>query len=409
MKRKRKINKYDAFIFVLIASLLFGCLGGALMLVRVLTILFIPVLIFKYRFCRDYVQKYSLVFILFYIFCLISLLWTADIKEAWKELVYYPVHLLLFLEILVFSRFAKNPLKSISTGWLIGVGLTLVVAVWEIVTSNHLPTSMFEAEDEVVRVGGISIERPFAAATFGNFNSYVVYICFAMPFLYYYILNNYRQVLKTILSTIILVSSIIVILVNASRGGLLTSAVMGAIFLLMTKKSKYKTLFVIALAVFAVIFIVPRMETLFLAMSLKSEGGGAFTDEGRIEIWMVSLEVLANYGFIGTGIGGMAAAIKAYNPSVINITHNMFLELLVQYGVLFFIFFMVYLFKLFLQARKQKNSSIKILLYMALLAMPIYSIIDSGYLLNPIIYTALASLTVFAYINKINPIAIKEN
>ena len=106
--------------------------------------------------------------------------------------------------------------------------------------------------------------------------------------------------------------------------------------------------------------------------------------------------------FVGSGISSIATAMKEMNPNVTNISHNLFLEILVQYGVIFFSFYVVFLFKLFRQARKSCKRSIKIMLLMALIALPIYGIIDSGYLLNHVFYVAMGSLTVFAYIRKIN-------
>lgn len=405
MNKKRNYNRYDIFISILIASLIFGGIGGALVIVRVVSILLFPVLIVKFRYCKDFVMGFTSWFVVFYCFCLVSLLWTVDTEEAVKELVYYPVHFILFLEILVFSRFSKSPLNSISFSWVVGVGLTLIVAIWELITNEHLPLAL---EDEVLRVGGMIVDKPFASVTFGNYNGYVVYLCMAMPFIYYQILCIQQQKGKAIFSTFILLVTIVVLLVNASRGGIISLGIMGIIFLLMTKRSKYKLLLIIALIGFSVYFIIPNIDTLFLAMTLKNEGGGTFEDPARFEIWSVALNVFESYYYVGSGVGSIGTALKMFSPNIIPITHNMFLEILVQYGVFFFIVFLGYLISLYKKARKS-DSKRKIILYMALFALPIYSIIDSGYLLNPIIFTAFASLTVFACINRINPITIKDN
>ena len=394
-------NKYDVFIFIIISSLIFGVMGGALMPVRILGLLLSPFLFLRINRCWDYVRKYVYIFLFFLFFCLISLLWTIDTEQASKELFYYPTHFLLFLEILVFSRFSINPLKSLSTSWVLGVGLTLIVALWEIYTGNHLSQSVFDAEDTAMNVGGQHLERPFASVTFGNFNGYVSYLCLAMPFIFYFILYNQNRILQVAVSVIMLFVTVAVMLVNASRGGLLTILIMAAVFLFMTKRSPYKTIMAIAVILFVVFFVLPQKETLFFAISLRAQGEGLYVDNSRLEIWANCLQVLSDYLYVGSGIGSALAALKHIDSFYTPLPHNMLIELLMQYGVLFFLMFIVYLIRLFFRGIRSKDKNIKILLLMAIVAFPAYSIIDSRYLLRPDVYIAFACYTVFAYIDKI--------
>ena len=401
-KRELGINKYDRYIFYLIVSLCLGGFGGSLMVVRVLSILLIPALFNKMRHCKDYVRKYFNVFLVFYAFCFLSLIWTPDKDQALKELLYYPVHFLIFFEILIFSRFSNSPLKTISMSWLVCVGLTLLVAVWEITTSNHLSLSKFEAGDIVLNLGGVITERPFAAVTFGNFNGYVTFLCFALPFLFYCLQQYNKKVKLAVVSIGAILTTIVVILVDASRGGLITVLIMAAIFFFMSKRSPYKFLAVIIAIAFVIYYIIPHMDTLFLGISVRAEGNSLYTDDGRMAIWSDGLKVLINYAFIGSGVGSISAAMKSVTNGI-SITHNIFLEVLVQYGVVFFAFFIAYIIELFFRAVRCRDKNIKMIMYMALIAFPVYGIIDSGYLLNPVLYAALSSLTVFAYVDKIQP------
>ena len=126
-----KYNKYDILVVLLLSSLGFGGIGGAFQITRILAIILLPVfLIQSYR--RRCVCNY-IYFILFFIgYCMLSLLWTLNVQEGFIEIIYFVVHFVLFLEIIVFSFQAKNPLDSISKGWLVAVSMTLVVAMWEI-------------------------------------------------------------------------------------------------------------------------------------------------------------------------------------------------------------------------------------------------------------------------------------
>ena len=406
-KLSQKYNRYDIYIFLLIVSLVFGGFGGALMVVRVLAIILLPALISKMRYCKDYVNSYGKFFVIFYIFCLMSMLWTPDKSQGFKELLYYPVHFVVFLEILVFSRFANKPLNTISTGWLISAGITLVIAIWEITTSNHLALSKFEADDITLNVGGVISNRPFAAVTFGNFNGYVAYLCFAMPFIFYYLLQNGKDIKKVVISMAVFFAAIVTILVDASRGGLLSLLTMGVIFVFNTKRSIYKTGLILSVVLLVIYYIIPQMDTLFAAMSIKAEGSNLYSDESRFHIWADGLKVLYNTAFIGSGVGSISAAMRKVTTGI-TITHNMFLEILVQFGVVFFFAFMMYLLRLFMKTRRLNIKNVKTMIYMALISLPIYAIIDSGYLLNPAVYVAFAGLTVFAYINRINPQSLKE-
>lgn len=387
-------NKYDFFVFSLIVSLVFGKFGGALMIPRVLAILYLPAMLSKYRFSKVLLKKYLLFFCLFLLFCTMSLVWTPDREQGIKELVYYPVHFILFFEIIIFSRYVKNPVHTISWSWLIAVSATLVVAIWEIKTGNHLQLSRFEAEDILLTLNGNKIERPFASVTFGNFNGYVTYLCFAMPFILFYLINNIKNIKRVVLTLIVVGASVFTLLINASRGGLLSVIVMGAVLFLTSKKSIYKTLIVVIAGVGILYYVIPNWDTLFMAMSIKSEGDVLYTDDSRFDIWYHGLIALSSYMYIGTGIGGLAAAMRQVYSGV-SITHNMLLEVLVQYGFLFFIPVVVFLIRLFLSSRKINERNIKLFIYMSLLAFPIYSIIDSGYLLNPLTYIAIACIVVF--------------
>ena len=131
-------NKYDIYIFLLIATLCFGNIGGALQVTRVIGIALFPVLLNKWGGSRHYMQSLLTGVVIFMVFATFSLFWTPDRTEGVKELFYYTVHFAVFFEILVFTRLAKAPMRTMVSGWLVTVTLTLIVAVWEITTDNHL-------------------------------------------------------------------------------------------------------------------------------------------------------------------------------------------------------------------------------------------------------------------------------
>ena len=398
----QKYNRYDRLLFFLILSMALGDYGGYLTAPRILAIILFPAFISKVRYCRVYMKKYFTFFVLFYIFCAISLLWTPDLEEGVKEMAYYLLHIVLFCEILVFSRFANRPLNTISWGWVFAVGATLLVAIWELTTGNHLALSFYQEKDIVGYIGGARVEVPFAAATFYNYNGYIVFLCYALPFLFYSLRRNKDSFKYVVFIFILLLIAVGVMLVNASRGGLLALLVMIVVLLFTTKRSTLKSIIFISGALIVVFWLLPKMDTLFVLLSSKTEDVGSYSDEPRLLIWSTALKVAANYLFMGTGIGGMLTAMKDYAPNVLPLTHNIYLEFFLQYGFVFWGWVLVYMVRLLMKGYYSKNGNIKILLYTAMIAMPAYGIIDSAYLLSPSLYIFLACLSAFAYIESFN-------
>lgn len=386
-------RKYDILIIILIASLSFGLIGGSLQIPRVLAIAFLPVLIDSFRYVRNYVKPYLLCFIAFWSFGLLSMTWTPDFSQGMKELVYFPVHFLLFLEIIAFSRLAKTPTHAVSMGWMVAVCLTLVVALWEIATGHHLSLSVHQSND-YIHIGGKSIVRHYASVTFGNFNTYVTFLCFAFPFLLYRVSMIRGLKIKGLYPVLVVILSAVCILYNASRGGLISIVLMSAIYLRFNSTKRYALPLTVILVLTSFYVLYTNMGILE-AVIARGRDGKLLEDSGRLGIWIAVWKAFAATYGLGVGMGGMQVAIAEYKTGI-NVAHNLFLEILLQYGIIFLSVFLFYLLQLFRKAQKINNISVKASLLMALFTMPVYGIIDSGYLLVPPIFVLLASLTVLA-------------
>ncbi len=396
-----KKNIYDYLIFFLITSLIFGNLGGALMVVRVLGVIFFFPIIQHLYSCQKLTKGFIAAFTLFMIYAILSLAWSSDRSEGVVELLYYFTHIAIFLEILVFSFLAKNPVRTIATGWIVVVFISLIFAIWEITTSNHLTLSSFEAEDVSLNTNGISFNRPFASVTFGNFNGYVTFLCFSFPFLLYAALASYGNLKRLFIPLLCIFVTVFVILVEGSRGGLLSISLMLLVVFLMSKTSTIKKLIILFIAIGLGSYFLSFDPDLFMAIMVKSEGGNLYTDDSRMAIWGKAISVGLDYVGFGCGIGGLGIEMqKGFNGPPI--PHNMFLELFAEFGFIFLIVFIAYIVKLLLKAIKSNIRSIKVSFIAAILALPFYSIIDSGYLLNPITYVCISCMTVVLNIKQYN-------
>lgn len=386
-------NRYDIMIIILLSSMAFGNIGGSLQLCRIFTLLFLPQFVQKFNYSRSYILNYWYFFVFFIGYSSLSLLWTPDKLEGLVQSVYFIIHFLFFFEIIVFSMSAVNAIDSISKGWMISVALTLFVALWEIITDNHLSISAQESE-RIFNNGSLIVQQKFASVTFYNYNSYVTYLCFAMPFIYYRLICISKFHFKKIIPILIILLSVLCIVCNASRGGILTMATMFLIYILRQPKTKFTYLSVFILIAACICFVIKFSDTLFLIITARSTDGGLFEGSSRFSIWIVAFKTFVNTMGFGTGIGGINAGMSKFTTGI-NIPHNLFLEILTEFGIVIFTIFICFLLWLYKKTHKLQNKQIKTLLYIALLPLPIYCIIDSRYLLNYWVFAFFASVICF--------------
>lgn len=218
---KTKRNQYDVGIILSIALLSFGGYGGSLQPIRVFSILFIPYVL-SYL-ARPKYNKREFIFVLFFVswffYGALSLTWTLNRAEGLKHLFYIAIHASLFFQLIMWAKKSNQPLHSIMIGWVSILVLTLPIALYEITTFNHLSISRFDS-DKMINLGGLVTNYRFASTTFSNSNTYVVILCFCLPFLMasYWQAKNLTS--KYALAAIFLFSCF-VLFVNASRGGVL--------------------------------------------------------------------------------------------------------------------------------------------------------------------------------------------
>lgn len=393
MNAKKYKNKYDRMITLLLASMAFGNIGGALQVSRILTILFIPFFVQKFNICKRGYNNYWYFFIFFIVYCLLSLIWTPDKTEGVVQLIYFVIHFLFFFEILFFSKLAANANDSITNGWMLSVSLTLIVALWEIITDNHLSLSAHDSE-RMINTGEAIFQQRFAAVTFYNYNSYVTFLCFALPFIFCRIVGVDRLNLKNIVPILVILLSFFCILCNASRGGLLSIILMLFIYIIRSPKSKFKNYTLFFVFLIGAYVLTQFADILFLAISARSSAGGLFEGSSRFYIWGVALQTFVHTLGFGTGIGGVSSSMAKFTTGI-TVPHNLFLEILLEFGFIIFIIFMIFILKIYYKSFKVKDKKLKSVLYIALIPFPIYSIIDSGYLLNYWVFAFFSSLIYF--------------
>lgn len=388
-----KNNKYDYFVILLVSLISLGNLGGSLQPSRLVPIVLIPFTLSTLNSFAPLgkIKKWIQIFILF---CIVSLLWTPDVLEGTKEVLYYVAHFTLFIEIVVFTFYSNNKFESLTWGWTFNALIYSLIAIWELRTGSHL--SIASDMGSYFNFDGYIAQRQVVFATFGNYNAFVTHICMTFPCLFYRLSKVDKINVQAAFIMVTLIVSAISILLDASRGGLLTMIVMSVIYFIFSKKSFVKGFFTFALVGIMGYILVMYGEDILQVILYRSAGGALFKDESRGSVWSHVWQVSLSTYLIGTGIGGMQAALYEMFPDSINVAHNAFLELFCQFGFVFLYVFLKFIYDLFRKSMKVTNQDVKTTLLMFLIAMPIYSVINSTYLLSPNYFVLFASIYILA-------------
>ena len=390
----RRPNKYDFYIITLIALLAFGEFGGALQLTRVAGICFMPALLSGSRKIINDIKKLKKFVLIVLSWCVLSLLWTGNAERGLQEIIYYFVHLCVFLEVVTFSLLSNKRLFSISMGWAIAVLGTAIVAVWELKTGLHLPYCRFDS-DLILHTGFI---RRFAAATFFNFNDYEVFLCYSLPFLFVGIGQSERiQTLFFFFAA--LLAAIAIILFNASRGATVSAGIICTIGLtkVLKNRGKHIKILVIIMVALFIITLAENIDTIMVNLIGRMDSMSV-TESSRTEIWGLAFECLVNTLFMGTGIAGVEKGMSVVSNHYLA-PHNMFIEIAVEFGLVIFIYVLLNILKM-LKFTIRNHSPYKKVLYATFFALPFIAIISSKYLLCVDLYVFFGSLYVLVYNEK---------
>lgn len=388
-----KFNIYDFFIFILIAPIPLSPCFGAYAPIRILAFLFSPFLfsaISKIK-RKSELSKFIISFAsIFLTYVIISSIWTKDLILTAKELVYYPCHLLILLEIVFFAKFARRPAFSICFAWAFAIFCTFPIATWEFLTGNHLAISK-QKGDTLFNFGLGTIQvRQFASVTFGNLNTYGTFLAIGIIFVFVGTLKK-NTLTSFCFHFVVAIGSVFFTMINASRGGILAISTSGALFLfyLLKGNNRYKGLTLILLSI-SLPFVLWKFSHIILEpIRLRMISASMVEDANRVEIIKQVLNIFLDTHFLGLGTGGYLWAI---NNGHATMAHNLLFEALGQYGILGFVLFVLLLIKIFMTAKKNQCIPFRYAGFAFIFSFPFWSIINSGYLATFTAWTAFGSV-----------------
>ncbi|RYM34522.1 hypothetical protein ERX46_03880 [Brumimicrobium glaciale] len=386
-----KNNKYDHFLVILICLVAFGMYGGAMQPIRMVSLASLPFLFIQFIKSKrnPLLFRAYLACVFLYLWIALSYFWSTNIEEATKEVVYYFAHFSIFLLIITLYSKATNPLKSLTKGWFILIVLTAFIAFIEIFYGLHMSVNLIP-DDFHIRYYDLNVFKRYASVTFGNYNTYVMVITMALPFLFTY-LYLHKKFITQFVAILIISFSYFVLMINASRGGLIAGGIILFIWILFVQKQKVhhirnKLILLIPIAIFVIKY---HVHTLFDQVTNRSAAGvSVVEDQGRIELFTSAINAFLQKPFFGSGIGSIQTEMK--NVTIF-VPHNLVLEFLVQFGAVLGIIVAFLFFKMFIKIPKIEVLP-KAILISLLLSTPFIFIINSIYLLHPVLWVFFASI-----------------
>ncbi|WP_282016605.1 O-antigen ligase family protein [Marinifilum flexuosum] len=338
-----------------------------------------------------------LIFSIIFLYSVLSIFWTPNFEEVVKfTLLVQPINLLLLLSVIIAGKYANDPLKSITKGWILFFIFSCVFGLYEIIFDQHLPTSL-QQSGEFVKDGDFVLIRRFASFTYGNYNTFVTVISMGLPMIFASSLFTKCGKTKALNFFLLPLVSYILIM-NGSRGGILCF-ILNLFFFLYYKKIFSIKFFIVLLILGGVISVLLVNVNLdFLLYRIAS--GQIFQGSTRVEIISVCVEVIKDYYFLGTGFGSMNYILKQY-MAPIPAAHNMIFEFVLEYGLLTFIIIITH-FSLKISNIKTTCKFSRYVLSITLLTFPVYTVINSVYLVYSFVWVWLGTAIVLFNVKKEN-------
>ena len=270
---------------------------------------------------------------------------------------------LLLLLILITNHIYSNP-KILN--WILYVFISNVVLL-SILSSQGIGVEIgYTAESRLIMFG----ENP---------NSIGMKAAFALVMLLYFIFNSKGLWAKFALGMLI-VPILSMLMATASRGALLSVFVGLGVMIMIKRASSSRKILLFIVGISASTWLLNYVMT---SNELFAERMDRFIEEGhtgRNEIWDAAYNIIQDNFIIGVGRPGALPVMQQYYGQAMD-PHNVFLYVFITTGVVGFLFFMTFIYRLgyrlFKHFRKTNN-----VLYLVLFAILIFIMSKAGGFIN---------------------------
>lgn len=290
-----------------------GSWGAALKILAVL-----PVVVALFGGERISLRAPVLLQILFTVFALFSVAWTVQLDESTDRAISYVLLLALLLSGAAF-RYTEEDTKRIKNALIWSSRLTALV--------------MFIFAEYVggrFQLAGTIEEDP---------NYLCAYLAFGVVHTIEVLVGTDTPRNK-ILHALELLVYFYLIFVSGSRGGLLAVGAGAGAYLIVYHGGSAKSIFkkvLLVILVFGLIAVIihqlpENLKTRFTIENVTESGG-----TGRVDLWEQAIDLFANSNglrqFFGYGTATVRRCFIMYDYPDINVVHNMFLETMVELGI----------------------------------------------------------------------------
>lgn len=295
-------------------------------------------------------NRFSIQFMMFwFLYALITIGWVKDYVGWIKSVYFLGIGILLIIIMITLLKTKYDILK------------TLKIFSFMIIIHNFIGWYEINTGNYIFLTDGISkidyYLHQYPVSMFGNTNNYAVFLMFSIFILYICIINTKKKLFKLIYigSTI---SSVILLFYTESRASILGLVIALITFTLNSfKKSEIRKILFVLLPISAIFLILNPSIIANVYNTIVDD----FNDQSssnfiRMNLLINGIQILfSTYGF-GTGAGNIEYWMFNYGElptaGITNI-HNWWGEILVGYGVVIFIFYCIFYFKLFKALKKK--------------------------------------------------------
>jgi hypothetical protein len=290
-----------------------------------------------------------------------------------------------------------SSLRWLRRGWVLAFLVTGAVAIWELVTGNHLPGAYAERAPEYAL-------RSIAISTFGNPNNYGAFLVLCLPFL----LHSRQQTSSLLGATfyeVLLVLFFGILFMTGSRSAFLGAVVeMGVLVFFFGAVKRGLALLGMGGALLVGLFYAGfSFEDLQILSSLQVMVSASAFEQGSLQarlgltlngVWML----LSTLG-IGVGAGGYELVARSpdlpyYTSGLVN-PHNFWIEVVSEYGILvggLFVWMMGLFFLRSLQAYWARKGVWAQTALLMLVGYFFAALANSTYMAQPTNWMAIASI-----------------
>ncbi|WFL78711.1 O-antigen ligase family protein [Altererythrobacter arenosus] len=366
-----------ALLFAAILATLAGGLGGSLQPSRLILAAALPLALLQPTIFRHLTPtaKQALVMVAAIVTGgVLSLAWTEDLAGGIGLLLAVLVGSLGFL---AGNSWSTNPrsVQLLMRAWVIIVGISLPVALYEIATGNH-----FEGAFEDRTIGGIG-SFPFAAIFFGNYNDFSAWLSLSFPITMAALAlekNPYLRFLIAGMNALV----IAILVVNTSRGAIFIAIIGFAFFALKFQRVRIWLLLFVPVLIVMIIdqFGNEALDIYDLAVyRFESAGSQDESVSQRVGLLTAGLQALRDtYGF-GVGVGGFEEYVNDNYPQLIPNPHNFLLEIAVNFGVIPALVFVRFFILTFLSVfrRKDMPEPVRVAVLFGVVTLPVIGAVPS--------------------------------